>query len=275
MTYSRVLGEVNQAHDIRKGLYQKLEARLGKSKRVRVVAFFTSLRWPAMIQDPDADMVEEVLHNSQMDDKELVLLLNSGGGDALAAERFVTVCRSFSKDSFTVMVPKMAKSAATMICFGAKNICMSRTSELGPIDPQIPIYDDRGNLVNVLAAYQIVESYKQLMKEANNTRGRVDPFLQQLRRYDARQIRAIIAAQELSESIAVNCLKNTVFKGQTSQGIKKKIEPFLNPEFTKDHGRPIYYDIAQKCGLPVTLYELTKVKYGRPYGSFTFASVMC
>jgi ClpP class serine protease len=33
----------------------------------------------------------------------------------------------------------MAKSAATMICLGSNAIYMSKTSELGPIDPQVTI----------------------------------------------------------------------------------------------------------------------------------------
>src|SRR3990172_2683684 len=113
MTYTRVLGEVSQDHRIRKSLYQKLETQLGKDKRV--VSFFTSLSLAAMIQDPDADMLEELLHNSRMANKHLVLVLNSGGGDALAAERVVKICNNFSGDGFSVIIPKMAKSAATMV----------------------------------------------------------------------------------------------------------------------------------------------------------------
>lgn len=255
MTYSHVLDEVNQGHRVRKHLYEKLEKTLGAKKQV--VAFFTSFVFPVMLQDQDADMLEEVLHNSRLaSGVELVLLLNSPGGEALPAERIVNICRSFSGNNFSVIVPKMAKSAATMVCFGANRIGMCKTSELGPIDPQIPIEDERGRVTKYLAAHEIIESYKELMTKANKTRGRLEPFLQQLARFDARDIRRIVSAQQLSESIAVTCLHSGVLSGSTPREIKSKIKPFLDPKYTKVHGRPIYHDLAKKCGLTIDLYEL-------------------
>jgi len=255
MTFSHLLEEVNQGHRVRKSLYQSIEKKLGKNKRV--IAFFTSFIFPVMLQDQDADMLEEILHNSRMaNDSELVLLLNSPGGEALPAERIVNICRSFSNSRFSVIVPKMAKSAATMICLGACKIGMSKTSELGPIDPQIPVEDNQGQVTKYLSAHEIIESYTDLFSKANKTKGNLEPFLQQLARFDARDIRRIVSAQELSESIAITCLQNSVFPGLTSQKIKAKIGPFLNPKYTKVHGRPIYYDLARKCGLDIELHEL-------------------
>ncbi len=214
MTYSSVLEETHQGHTIREPIFRKLEKQLGINKKV--VCFFTSFRWPVILDDADADMLEEVLQNTDMKGKELFLLLNSPGGDALAAERIVNICRSFSGGGFSVIVPKMAKSAATMICFGAKKIIMSKTSELGPIDPQIGIRDDRGNVYKYLAAHEVLESYQELMTKANRTTGKVDPYLQQLARFDARDIRSIRSAVQLSESIAVKSLKEGIFKKFTN-----------------------------------------------------------
>lgn len=253
MTYSRVLEEVNQGHTTRNALYRKLEKQLGPNKKV--VAFFTSSVFHVLITNQDADMLEEVLRNSQMKNKELVLLLNSSGGDALAAERIVNICRSFSGGGFAVIVPKMAKSAATMICLGAKEIGMGETSEMGPIDPQIAIFDERGNLKDFKAAHEVIESYNDLMKQANKSKGRLEPFLQQLARFDARDIRSIRSAQQLSESIAIRCLKNGMLKGLSDHKIKTKIKPFLDPRYTKVHGRPIYHDVAKGCGLNIQLYD--------------------
>lgn len=143
-----------------------------------------------------------------------------------------------------------------MVCFGANKIGMSKTSELGPIDPQIPIEDERGRVIKYLAAHEIIESYEELMAKANRTRGRLEPFLQQLARFDARDIRRIVSAQELSENIAVTCLRSGIMSGLNQKEIKRKIKPFLDPKYTKVHGRPIYYDLAQKCGLNIELYDL-------------------
>ena len=116
-----------------------MQGMLGKDKKDKfVVAFFTSFVFDVQLNNGDVDMIEEVLQNSDLKGKHLVLILDCPGGDGLAAERLINVCRSYSTDGYTVLVPKQAKSAATMICLGANRIIMSHTSELGPrLDPQI------------------------------------------------------------------------------------------------------------------------------------------
>ncbi len=237
---------------MRRHLYESIQKALGGNKVV--VTLFTSFRWPVLLEDTDADMLEELLHNCDCPANELVLIINSPGGEAFAAERIVNICRSFSPKGFTVLVPKMAKSAATMVCLGATQIGMSTTSELGPVDPQIPVQD--GDEIRYLAAHEIIESYKDLFQKANRTEGRLEPFLQQLQRFDARDIRRIVSAQELSASIAIKSLKDGMLSKFTEKQIKKKIAPFLDPAITKAHGRPIYHDVAEKCGLNVKLYKI-------------------
>lgn len=222
-TYSHILEEVQQGLPVRKKLYSTIEDELHSDLSVKVVAFFTSFRYPVLIEDQDADMLEEVLANSEMDNRHLVLILNSPGGDALAAERIINICRSYSINGFSVIVPKMAKSAATMICLGADSIGMSKTSELGPIDPQILIKDEKGDPVKYQAAHEIMESYYKLLDTANRTKGRIEPYLQQLARYDARDIRSIKSAQDLSESIAITALKSGMLKKFNEKQIKRKI----------------------------------------------------
>jgi hypothetical protein len=253
--FGRVGQEINQGHEIRVPCYEHLTELL-QSQYVPV-AFFTSLVFEAPIMDQDADMLEEILQNTELkQDKKLMLVLNSPGGDGLAAERIVNICRSYSPKGFSVIVLKMAKSAATMICFGAEKIHMSRSSELGPIDPQIPIYDDSGRFMGYQAAHELIESYDELMKQAGRTTGRMEPYLQQLARFDARNLRRIKSAQSLTESIAIKCLKTGTFKRLSESKIKRKIGPFLDPNFTRSHGRPIYHDVVSSCGLDVELHDV-------------------
>lgn len=250
---TRLLQEVHQAHDLRKQLYASIETALGEKHRV--VSIFTSFRYPVILEDSDVDMLEEILVNTEMDGKELALILNCPGGDGLAAERIVNLCRANSARGFSVIVPKMAKSAATMVCLGADRILMSYTSELGPIDPQILIRDERGTPVRYQAAHEIIESYDDLVKQANTTKGRLEPYLQQLARYDARDIQNIKSAQQLSESIAVNLLKSGILKKNTNAQISAKIKPLTDPRRTINHGRPLFYDALKKCGLNVSVYK--------------------
>jgi len=55
----QVLTEQNQGHETRKKLFIELEKNLGRP----VVSYFTSFRFPVMIEDADADLLEGVLQN--------------------------------------------------------------------------------------------------------------------------------------------------------------------------------------------------------------------
>lgn len=47
------------------------------------------------------------------------------------------LCIEYSNGKLVVAIPRMAKSAATLVCCAANEIHMGSLSELGPIDPQI------------------------------------------------------------------------------------------------------------------------------------------
>lgn len=63
-------------------------------------------------------------------------MLRSPGGDGEAAVRLARMAQAACR-RFVVVVPDIAKSAATIFALGAHEIIMSPTSDLGPIDPQV------------------------------------------------------------------------------------------------------------------------------------------
>jgi hypothetical protein len=94
---------------------------------------------------------EAALKNSKT--KGILLVLNNLGGKVESAYLISKTCKELSKDKFVVSIPRRAKSAATLIAFGADEIHMGLMSELGPIDPQIAGYPalSLGNSLEVLA----------------------------------------------------------------------------------------------------------------------------
>lgn len=242
---SQVLNERNQGHDTRRRLYARLETMLGRP----VVAYFTSFRFPVMIEDTDADMLAGVLQKLDLS-KGLALMISSPGGDILAAERIVNVCRSCSDTGeYWVVVPGKAKSAATMICFGASKVYMGATSELGPVDPQLTVVD--GDEVKWFSAHSVVKSYDDLFERAVKEEGNLEPYLQQLQNFDAREITELRNQIGLSQDIAVKTLSSGMMKGKRDEEIKEGIQLFLTPDLTKTHGRPILREDAKKCGLAI------------------------
>jgi hypothetical protein len=259
--FGKVQAERMQMHSTRTALYNRLGKELGRP----VVSFFTSHRWPGvMIQDDDASMLESVLQEMDLA-RGLVLIVNSPGGSGLAAERVINMCRAYSgTGEYWVLVPEKAKSAATMICMGASKVIMGPSSELGPIDPQ---WGPSPNGI-VFSLPNVVKTYEQLLARAVRTKGRIEPLLQQLRPFDAREIQEFRSAIALSEDIAVRALKSGMMAGSTEAAIKKRIGIFCNPENTKSHGRPIYRDEAGQCGLVVDAADVTSEMWRTAYELF-------
>jgi hypothetical protein len=252
----QVLEEQAQGQETRKKYFIKLERELKRP----VLSFFTSFTHPVMIGDPDADMLEGILQKMDLSNG-LALMINSPGGSGLAAERIIRACRSYSKTGeYWAIVPGKAKSAATMICFGASKIIMGPTSELGPIDPQVRL--ETGEACSVC---NIIRSYEELFSGAEKTGGHLEPYLQQLNKYDQRVIEEYKMAQSLSEDIAIKSLGNGMLNGVSENDIREKIKVFLTPEQTKVHGRPIYISDAEACGLNIEKVEATSTAWKLVY----------
>lgn len=69
--------------------------------------------------------------------KDVMLILLSRGGSIESAYQISKLCKSFAKSKFVAVVPRHAKSAATLIALGADEIHMGPLGQLGPIDPQL------------------------------------------------------------------------------------------------------------------------------------------
>lgn len=245
----RVLGELQQGPETRRSLFEKLEETLGRP----VVTYFTSFRFPVMLEDADVDTLAGVLQSLDLSNG-LALVISSAGGDGLAAERMIKVCRSFSgTGEYWAVVPGQAKSAATLVCFGASKILMGPTSELGPVDPQIAINDS--GISRVISAFHVVVSFEDLFDRARMEEGNLEPYLQQLAKYDASIIQQYKAAIALSEDISIQALASEMMKGEDNATIRDRIKMFLTPETTKTHGRPIFQEKAQECGLAVDVMD--------------------
>ncbi len=85
---------------------------------------------------PFRDFIEKMAAASACGGKRLILLLNSPGGSAEAAEKMVEVIRHHYTEVYFV-VPDFALSAGTILCMSGDRIYMDYSSSLGPIDPQV------------------------------------------------------------------------------------------------------------------------------------------
>lgn len=243
-TLMRVINEINSNSVIRQQLMIELE---GKTKR-HLISYVSSFanHQAALVNDGDAEIIENILRAYGHIEK-LDLLIHSPGGFAESAERIVEVVYTYCND-LRVIVPKQAKSAATMIAMGSSKILMSDTSEIGPIDPQI-LYGNLGQI----AVQSIIKAYTQIKNEISEKQRKSENYdaeLIQLSKIDPILLRESQKHMDLAKDIAVKLLNKKMFKKKPIQ--KSDVVKFLDDSETFSHGRLINWKTARdKLGLKI------------------------
>lgn len=169
--FMAVLNELNvnqDQHLKRQKLIAEIEtaltARYGSSNRL--MSYVLRFGHPrTAMHTSDIPNLETVL-NSISGTDQINLLIHSPGGDGTIVEKIVEMCRSHlsgQNQKFRVIVPNIAKSAATVLALGADQILMGYCSELGPIDPQVPIVVS--GITQWVSAFAFVEARDKLMDQ--------------------------------------------------------------------------------------------------------------
>jgi ClpP class serine protease len=128
----------NEKYDImgknmdKKQLIQEIEAL----RNSRVITYLTSDRQGPFSAKIATDIIPLVAKQLKKIGKtpKIDLFIYSTGGDTFVPWRLVSMIRDYC-ETFSVLVPYKAHSAATMIALGADEIVMTNLSELSPIDP--------------------------------------------------------------------------------------------------------------------------------------------
>lgn len=247
----------------------------------RTVAYFSAFNASVGgVMDSDASIIEDLIR-CKNDKKPLLLILNSPGGQAVAAEKILQVCRAYAKENkteFYALISKSAKSAATIIALGADKILMSQTAELGPIDPQIihtqlmekgkkvtKEVDQNGKetvveekifqqMPNVVPAFRIIKAVEGLISRLGafgwSKKDSVNHFLKQ---YNYDMYTMAKNEFQLSEDILNKIIKKkTSISAELNDGFKKDCEIFFNPELTLSHNRPITFEDLEESQLVKT-----------------------
>ena len=140
-----------------------------ETERDLVVYFTDTDNSLAGIDPGDDQFLYELLRQRQRDGVDL--LLETPGGYTDTTEKLCAMLRSMAPD-LRVVVPRRAKSNGTLMALASKEILMSSTSELGPIDPSlnnIPaefiLNDPTSNPLLKQAALTATMQTKRLAKE--------------------------------------------------------------------------------------------------------------
>jgi hypothetical protein len=200
------------------------------------------------IDRSDTVPMVDLLHNIQRGTP-IDLLLNSPGGNIDAAEKLITLIRRRAGNAAVrVIVPDYAKSAATLIALGANSIVMSDASELGIIDPQVPLHDSNGNL-QVVSAQSYLDAFQ--LHSGNLKKRPKDPVaLAMLAKLEPATVRKLERMTERSRSIAVALLTQSMIKD--ADEAKEVAKELSNTERWFSHGQMISHEAAVGLNLNVT-----------------------
>lgn len=225
----------------------------------RVLFYFASevgMDYSCMVNDEDAFVIENLL-SIESSKKDLVLILHSNGGFSPSAERIIDVCKNYCKkkadgSEFIVIVPKRAKSAATILSLGSDKVYLRNTAELGPIDPQLPV-TDANNATQFIPAYLQVDAIENLLGSTpllsklkfknffNNKKAFEDLRTEiKIKFFDQCNYPLYITAKNeigLSDSIIEKITKEKI--DINPKILKTDLDIFRDPHLTKSHGRLI------------------------------------
>lgn len=207
------------------------------------------------ITPEDVRGLAEVVRGLEGD--EVDLILHSPGGSPEAAESIVEVLRSqFQK--VRVLVPVMAKSAATMIALSANEILMPISAELGPIDPQFLLSDGRGGQ-RMTPAQAIIDEVQRAQQAVTTQQPDAPVWLMQVQGQPPGLYQQALNAVQLSKQLVKGWLEIYMFAGQpNAASTAQSIVDYLG-----DHNRFLSHarrvDIKALADLGAKIFNITDV----------------
>lgn len=251
-----VYGSDTSPHDILRRKYlRQLAKKTGRAAIVYATAWLESKDVdPSDLQIHLIDVQGFMETVSNVEEKQLDLLLHSPGGSAEAAESIVEYLRT----RFThirVFVPVAAMSAATMLALGADEIVMGSHSQLGPIDPQFTILTPEGP--RSAPAQAIKDQFEMAKQETQASPAAVAAWLPILRSYGPGLLAQCDHQRRLAEQLVEKWLARDMLVGDPQGGAKAKAAANWFADFTyfRSHGRRVSRDDARALDLNVTDLE--------------------
>lgn len=158
-TMNKDLAKIND--DIRKSI-----DALKKIRGNEILPLFLN---KAHIDTSTVDDIFEELRAKYTNDKDskndkLDIILDSGGGLIDSAYNIGIFIRRYAREELNVIIPRWAKSAATLLACCGDRIEMTPVAELGPVDPQITMHNPLENRLEAFSPLDI-DSTLQLIRD--------------------------------------------------------------------------------------------------------------
>jgi hypothetical protein len=241
--FSELLGEIDEAA-------KNVEKVLGCQLIVLAFHDFAGIE-RNVVDDFEFYVMERDLNT----ESNVCILLHTFGGDADAAYHLGIRMQNLAKQQLIMVVPRLAKSAGTLLACAGDKILATPITELGPVDPQVQL-PGTGRYVS---AKTIRDSLKQAIETIKETGTSEEQIV------EAVFSGIPIAEMGHYESLLnhVKSLLEDILSRRMKRGKDRKEVSEIAEKLTKGyvyHGKAIHVEEAKDIGLEIEILTDDKLK---------------
>ena len=198
------------------------------------------------------DTFDELREKFSGSTKELYVIVDSGGGDIDSAYNLALLFRRYAEKELNFVVPRWAKSAATLLVFSGDKIYMSPIAELGPVDPQIFQMNPLEGRMEQFSPLHIESTLELIRTEFERGSHKLAESLMQRLQFPL-TLGSFKKSLDIGKQYITKLLTTRMFKGDKSKEKANSIAHKLTEGYA-DHGFCI--DINEAKGLGLVVEEL-------------------
>lgn len=206
------------------------------------------------------DVVEDIFQDLEEKYKDcngiLNVLIHSSGGDIDAAYNLAMLFRKYGTSELNFIVPRWAKSAATLLACAGDNIIMSRVAELGPLDPQITQLNPLEGRLEQFSPLHIESTLDMIRNEYSGGSEKLADKLMERLQFPL-TLGGFIKTHQIAQQYLVKLLQTRMLSDnkEKAEGIAKDLTTGY-----ASHGFCINIDEAKNLGLNVVELEGEELK---------------
>lgn len=213
--------------------------------------------FPFLRVDITAEVVNDVFEDLRTKHKDcggrLNVIVDSGGGDIDAAYNLAMLLRKYGARELNFVVPRWAKSAATLLVCSGDAIVMSPVAELGPLDPQITELNPLERRLEQFSPLHIRSTLDMIRQEFDSGSEKLARALIQRLQFPL-TLGRFVKYHEVAGQYLIKLLETRMLSGNKRGHEPSEIAERLTTGYA-DHGFCINVDEAKGMGLNATEAE--------------------
>ena len=226
---------------------KEIDTACKKLAEIRSSDCFPLLLGEASIRNTLVDRVYDALRTGEYKSKSLDVIVDSSGGDIDAAYNLALLFRRYGEKKLTFIIPRWAKSAATLLICAGDEILMTPVAELGPLDPQITAMNPLEQRVERFSPLHIESTLQLIRDEFKNGNSKLAEGLTQRLQFPL-TLGSFKKSLDLGREYVEKLLSSRMLIAKEHSNKAKEIGEVLTTGYA-DHSWCITIEEAKKLGL--------------------------